>query len=330
MYAAVDYELVEREPRDFAPDGVECGKQYRVRRVIDYDLDSGRRLERADVPALAAYDAALDLVVVYGEGGDCVLDSRFGRRALDSVDDYSLGLLGGVETGLVHGIVDICQGLGARLGLHVFDEHLLGLLGSHPGNIFELAVDLRGEPVIFGDPGVQLVLLGIELPSLRLEVPHLAVELALLCVKLVLPGLDGTFLLAQFGVLRIHLLLVLALELQELLLGLQHLLLLDVLGLYLGLLDYRVRMSLEDVLADQYIYRNAYQSSGKYGDNIKDNHIISIYKVPHTINGIRTQACRYRYKKAVSRTFRKNPKVRFGLRSVPGFPSQRACHPRLE
>ena len=111
MYAAVDYELVEREPRDFAPYGVECGKQYRVGSVVDYDLDSGSRLESTDVPALAADDAALDLVVVYGEGGDGILDSRLGRRALDSVDDYPLGLLGGVETGLVHGIVDICLGL---------------------------------------------------------------------------------------------------------------------------------------------------------------------------------------------------------------------------
>ena len=60
--AAVLEELLERHPRDLAADAVEAGEDHRVRRVVDDEVDAGEVLQRADVAALAADDAALHVV----------------------------------------------------------------------------------------------------------------------------------------------------------------------------------------------------------------------------------------------------------------------------
>ena len=70
--APVLQQLLERHPGDLAADAVEAGEDHRVRRVVDDEVDAGEVLERADVAALAADDAALHVV-----GGQ--LDDRDGR-----------------------------------------------------------------------------------------------------------------------------------------------------------------------------------------------------------------------------------------------------------
>ena len=55
---------VEDEPlhglaRDLAADGVEAGEHHRAGRVVNQHRHARQRLERADVPAFAANDAAL-------------------------------------------------------------------------------------------------------------------------------------------------------------------------------------------------------------------------------------------------------------------------------
>src|SRR5919198_5256659 len=56
------HELLEREPRRLAADGVEARQDDRLRRVVDDEVHAGRRLERADVPALASDDPALHVL----------------------------------------------------------------------------------------------------------------------------------------------------------------------------------------------------------------------------------------------------------------------------
>ena len=63
MDSSVGHELLQREPRDFAPHRVEAGDDDRVRRVVDDDVDTGRQLERADVSPFAPDDAALHFVI---------------------------------------------------------------------------------------------------------------------------------------------------------------------------------------------------------------------------------------------------------------------------
>src|SRR5512146_2796309 len=63
MNPAVGDEPLQRDPRDFTPDRVMARDHDRLGGVIDYDIDAGGSLDRADVASFAAYDAALHLVV---------------------------------------------------------------------------------------------------------------------------------------------------------------------------------------------------------------------------------------------------------------------------
>ena len=89
----------------------------------------------------------------------------------------------------------------------------------------------------------------------------LAVQLALLLLELPLAGLDIVFAVAELIVLLVHEFFVFALELKELLLGLQDLLLLDAFGLQVRLLDDGVCASLRRGPADQYINCEGQQGS---------------------------------------------------------------------
>ena len=60
--AAVGDELVQGQTRDFAAYGIEAREDDSLGGVVDDDLDARRGLQSADVAALAADDAALDLV----------------------------------------------------------------------------------------------------------------------------------------------------------------------------------------------------------------------------------------------------------------------------
>ena len=255
MDAAVDHELVQGQAGDLAADRVEGGQHDGVRGVVHDDFHAGGGLQGADVAALAADDAALDLVIVDREGGDGVLDGRLRGGALDGVDDDALGFLRGVQAGFVDGVVDVGLGLGAGFGLHVLHQLGLGLLGRHPGDGLDLAVRLL-------DAAVALLLLPLEgvLLSLQggLDIVHLlalAVQLAHLLVQGVLLLLHAGFRVADLGVLVVHVFLVLRLEVEELLLGLEDLVVLDLLRFDLGLLEDFVPLAPEDGFPDEYVGR---------------------------------------------------------------------------
>ena len=128
--AAVGHELVEGQAADLAADGVEGRDDDGLGGVIDDDLDAAGSLQGADVAALAADDATLHLVVFDMEYADAVFDGRLGGHALYGLYDDLLGLLVGVELGLVHNLVDVAGGVEARLVLHALYEARLGLLGA--------------------------------------------------------------------------------------------------------------------------------------------------------------------------------------------------------
>ena len=64
-------DLLTADPGDLAADRVEARQDDGLGRVVDDQVDPGSRLEGADVPALAADDAAFHLVAgnVDGAGG---------------------------------------------------------------------------------------------------------------------------------------------------------------------------------------------------------------------------------------------------------------------
>jgi hypothetical protein len=76
-------QLLERDARGLAADRVEAGQDDGLGRVVDDDVDAGGLLERADVAALAADDAALHLVGRQADDGDGALGGVVGGDALD-------------------------------------------------------------------------------------------------------------------------------------------------------------------------------------------------------------------------------------------------------
>ena len=123
----------------------------------------------------------------------------------------------------------------------------------HPGNALQLLVDLRRDAVTLLEFGVQLVLERIDLAFLGIQVVLAAVQLVRLLVELPLARLDAVLTLAQLVVLLVDETLVLTLELEEFLLGLKDLLLLEILGLQVGLFDNGVGAALRSGAADEYI-----------------------------------------------------------------------------
>ena len=103
--AAVLYQLVERETRQLAADGVEAGEQDRLRRVVDDDLDASGCLECADVASLTTDDATLDVVVVDVEDGDRILYRSLGGDALDGLDDDLARLGIRLELGIIDDLI---------------------------------------------------------------------------------------------------------------------------------------------------------------------------------------------------------------------------------
>ncbi len=143
--AAIGHERLERDLGDLAALGVEAGQHHGVGGVVDQHVDTGERLEGADVPPLLADDPALHLLGGKAQHGDRRLGAGGHRRPLHRGGDDPLGLrLGGaprVGLGATH--------LGLRLvrgGLHRA-AHELGsrLLGGQPGcGLEQLACALLG------------------------------------------------------------------------------------------------------------------------------------------------------------------------------------------
>ena len=267
MDAAVDDQLVQGQAGHFAAHRVEGGKEDGVGGVVHHEFHAGRGLQGPDVAALTADDATLDFVVFDREGGDGVLDSRFRRGALDGVDNDAFGFLGRVQTGFVQAVVDVGLGLCTGFRLHVFHQLVLGLQGGHPGDAFDLVVGfgLQADILFFLVVEQFLLIFQGRLDAVGLFV--LAVQFAHLLVYRVLLLLDAGFGLADLGIALVDGLFVLALETEELFLGLENLFVLDLLGLDFRFFQDFVPFSLEDGLADQYIDRQGNHCAGDKSDN---------------------------------------------------------------
>ena len=235
--ASVGHELVQREPGDFAANGIEARQDDRFGRVVDDDLDAGGCLQRPDITAFAADNAALHLVAVDIEDRDRVFDRRLGGHALNRLHDDFLGLFAGGHLGLFHDFVDVGHRLGLGLGLHVFDQDVLRFLAAQ-------SADLLEPDVLLFDLAVELLLAPLDALKLRIEVLAGRVDLLGFFRKLLLLGEQVAFdLLGALLALRYFLVplvdraVVFALELNELFLGLENPLLLDHFSFGLRLLD---------------------------------------------------------------------------------------------
>ena len=278
MDAAVHYQLVKGQAGYLPADRVEGAQKDGVRGVVHHNLHTGSGLQGADVTALTADDAALDLIVLDGEGGYCILDGGFRSGALDGVDHDALGFLGGVQAGFVNAVVDIGLGFRAGFGLHRFYQLGFGLRGTHPRDGLNLADYLGAEPFVFLFLLLQDFLLGGEGGFLGLYLLALPVGLRELLVQVALFLADAVFRIPELGVLFIDGFLVLALEGKVLLLGLENALVLDFLAFDLCLFQDLLPLSLEDAAAEQYVRGQRDDGAGYESDKDAYN-IHNIYSV---------------------------------------------------
>ena len=120
-------QLLERHPGDLAADAVEAGEDHGVRRVVDDEVDAGEVLERADVAALAADDAALHVVGGQLDHGHGRLGRVAGGEALhDDGEDVAHAAVG-VALGLLLDLAHEAGRVVADLVLELLEQQVLGL-----------------------------------------------------------------------------------------------------------------------------------------------------------------------------------------------------------
>src|SRR5437773_1495320 len=123
--ATIGDQPLQGEPRDLTADGIEAGDDHRVRSVVDDHVHTRRRLESADVAALAADDAALHFVRREGHGRDGRLRCVLGGEALDGEREDLLRILLSVAARLFLQIPHQRRRLAPRLVLEAPQQLLL-------------------------------------------------------------------------------------------------------------------------------------------------------------------------------------------------------------
>src|SRR3954451_17879626 len=183
MNAAVLEQLLQRKPSHLAAYAVEARQQHHARCVIDDEVDSGERLEGADVPALAADDPPLQLVGLELHRRERRLSRVPAGHALHARGEDAPGAAVGVVACLLLHLADQPGALVPEVVLELFQQKLLGLPDAEPRHTLEFAQ--LGLPVP----------LGVLAPRLELSRASLAGLLAFL--ELGDPGVKRGLLRAQ-------------------------------------------------------------------------------------------------------------------------------------
>src|SRR5438552_9746753 len=223
--APVGQQPLEREPRELTTDRVVAGDDDRLRRVVDDEVDTGGRLDGADVPPFAADDAPLHVVARERHHRHRTLGDELARETLDGNRHDLLGTPVGFLACLGLDLPDVASRVVPGFVRHLLEERALRLVARHSGRLFDLLANLLRQP-----------------PHLTLPLLEGALELAQSVVtlrELALPlreGLDlpvDAFLLLEDALLqRLQLVALVAGLALPVRLGLEH----DVLGMKLRFL----------------------------------------------------------------------------------------------
>ena len=144
MDAAILHQPFQRHAGDFPADGVEAADDDYAGRVVDDHIDAGGFFEAADVAALAADHAAFHVVAGNGDRADGVVGGLLGGVTLDRLQDDLAALFLGLFLGLLGDSGDHRAGFEFALVFDSLEEHFLGLLGGHVGQLQE-AVSLLAQ-----------------------------------------------------------------------------------------------------------------------------------------------------------------------------------------
>ena len=111
------YQLVQRQTRYLAAYGVKSRERDCFRRVIHDDLHTCSCFQRTDVSSLATDDTTFDFVILNMEDRNGTFCRGLRSYTLDGLNDDFLRLFVGLETCIVHNLVDVRHGSGLCLVL---------------------------------------------------------------------------------------------------------------------------------------------------------------------------------------------------------------------
>src|SRR5258706_4931291 len=138
MNPAVDDELVQRDPRHLAADGIEAADDDGFRGVVDYEVDPGRLLQGADVAPFFADDATLELVGRQRQHRDRDLGGLVRGDALYRLGDDLAGTTLAFVAGGQLGFADLAGDLVPELLLDLRHQDPLSFLAGHVGDPLQL------------------------------------------------------------------------------------------------------------------------------------------------------------------------------------------------
>ena len=222
--AAVGDQLLQGDAGDLAAHRIEGGDDHGLGGVVDDEIHARGGLQRADVAALAADDAALHVVVGQRNHGHGGLGHVIRRALLDGGGDDVAGLLVRLLLGAGFNLAHHDGGVVVGVLLDAVDQDVLGFVAGHVGHALQLLLLAVVHLLGLGLQALGLAVLVVELLLALLQVVHLLVELFLALVD---PALLAGHLAAAVADLLVELIL----QANDLLLGLQHRFLLLVLSL---------------------------------------------------------------------------------------------------
>ena len=190
--APIRDQLLERDARDLAAHRIESGQRDRLRRIVDYQIDAGQSLDRADVAALAADDASLHLLAGQRHHGDRRLRDVIACAALARERDDLARLAVRLFLELALELGELHRLLVAHLRFESRYEHRLCLLRGHTGDLLKFFL------LLFPDSG-DLFLFLLRFLELLCELFFLLFEVVALSVERFLLRLHTSFLLGKLG-----------------------------------------------------------------------------------------------------------------------------------
>ena len=136
--ASVEDKAVQGDAGNLAPDRVEAGNRYRLRRIVDNKVDARCLLQRPDIASFPSDKPALHLVVGQGYNRYRGLRDDFRGAALYGRGQYLLRYLVGLFLQLGFPLVETPRGFLLHFDLHGVEQRLFSLRAGHPGDEFQL------------------------------------------------------------------------------------------------------------------------------------------------------------------------------------------------
>src|SRR5215472_12778081 len=148
MDAAVGDEPLQSDPGDLTPDRVVTRDHHRFGRIVDYDIDAGCRLDRADVASLAADDAPFHLVGRKRHDGNGPFGDKLPGHSLDCDGQDALSAPIGLLARLLLDQADVLGRLVASLSHDFIYYGALGFLARQPSHGFQFVARLGQQCLI--------------------------------------------------------------------------------------------------------------------------------------------------------------------------------------